>query len=243
MLTPAEEQGLAGLAVASRVQHALYRLAPTELAGLIERLRAGALAQHVIYLHDGDDRADPDPARPDHGAAGPGRLPPPRHPDRAERAQAAAGALPPRLHRARDPPPARRGGALAPRVLGAEPGGAQPGLRPARRADRLHQPDVEGHAAVRRAQPERHRRPAHGADLRAADRRHRRAGAARGRPRARALGGHRHARAAHPGAARPPGRDRQRAAGLLRRAQVRRQRPGRAGSSSPAICATATASR
>ena len=44
MLTPAEEQGLAGLAVASRVQHALYRLAPTELAGLIERLRAGALA-------------------------------------------------------------------------------------------------------------------------------------------------------------------------------------------------------
>ena len=53
MLTPAEEQGLAGLAVASRVQHALYRLAPTELAGLIERLRAGALAHHVIYLHEG----------------------------------------------------------------------------------------------------------------------------------------------------------------------------------------------
>jgi hypothetical protein len=53
MLTRAEEQGLAGLAVASRVQHALYRLAPTELAGLIERLRAGALAQHVIYLHEG----------------------------------------------------------------------------------------------------------------------------------------------------------------------------------------------
>lgn len=53
MLTPAEEQGLAGLAVASRVQHALYRLAPTELAGLIERLRAEALAQQVIYLHEG----------------------------------------------------------------------------------------------------------------------------------------------------------------------------------------------
>ena len=53
MLTRAEEQGLAGLAVASRVQHALYRLAPTELAGLIERLRTGALAQHVIYLHEG----------------------------------------------------------------------------------------------------------------------------------------------------------------------------------------------
>ena len=53
MLTPAEEQGLAGLAVASRVQHALYRLAPTRLAGLIERLRADALAHHVIYLHEG----------------------------------------------------------------------------------------------------------------------------------------------------------------------------------------------
>jgi hypothetical protein len=53
MLTPAEEQGLAGLAVASRVQHALYRLAPAELVALIERLRAGALAEHVIYVHDG----------------------------------------------------------------------------------------------------------------------------------------------------------------------------------------------
>ncbi|HKT61532.1 MAG TPA: hypothetical protein VJQ46_15865 [Gemmatimonadales bacterium] len=54
MLTPAEEHGLAGLALASRVQHALYRLAPTELAGIIERLRAGAVADHVVYLHEGD---------------------------------------------------------------------------------------------------------------------------------------------------------------------------------------------
>ena len=54
MLTPAEEQGLAGLALASRVQHALYRLAPAELAGIIERLRAGALAHHVVYLHEGE---------------------------------------------------------------------------------------------------------------------------------------------------------------------------------------------
>jgi len=54
MLTPAEELGLAGLALASRVQHALYRLPPAELAGLIERLRAGALAQHVVYLHEGE---------------------------------------------------------------------------------------------------------------------------------------------------------------------------------------------
>ena len=48
MLTLAEEEGLAGLALASRVQHALYRLAPAELAGLIERLRAGALSHHVV---------------------------------------------------------------------------------------------------------------------------------------------------------------------------------------------------
>jgi hypothetical protein len=54
MLTPAEEHGLAGLALASRVQHALYRLAPGELAGIIERLRAGAVADHVVYLHEGD---------------------------------------------------------------------------------------------------------------------------------------------------------------------------------------------
>ena len=54
MLTPAEELGLAGLALASRVQHALYRLAPAELAALIERLRAGAIAQHVVYLHEGE---------------------------------------------------------------------------------------------------------------------------------------------------------------------------------------------
>ncbi len=54
MLTPAEERGLAGLALASRVQHALSRLAPAELAGIIERLRAGALAHHVVYLHEGE---------------------------------------------------------------------------------------------------------------------------------------------------------------------------------------------
>jgi hypothetical protein len=54
MLTPAEEHGLAGLALASRVQHALYRLTPTELAGIIERLRAGAVADHVVYLREGD---------------------------------------------------------------------------------------------------------------------------------------------------------------------------------------------
>ena len=53
MLTAAEEEGLAGLALASRVQHALYRLAPPQLAALIDQLRAGAIDRHVVYLHEG----------------------------------------------------------------------------------------------------------------------------------------------------------------------------------------------
>jgi hypothetical protein len=54
MLTPAEELGLTGLAVASRVQHALSRIAPAELAEVVERLREGALAHHLGYLHEGE---------------------------------------------------------------------------------------------------------------------------------------------------------------------------------------------
>jgi hypothetical protein len=53
MLTPAEEQGLSGLALASRVYHALYRLSETELASLIEQLHEGARDRHLIYLHEG----------------------------------------------------------------------------------------------------------------------------------------------------------------------------------------------
>jgi hypothetical protein len=53
MLTVAEEQGLSGLALASRVQRALYRLPEATIAELIERLREGARERHVIYLHDG----------------------------------------------------------------------------------------------------------------------------------------------------------------------------------------------
>ena len=54
MLTAAEEQGLSGLALASQVQHAFYRLPEATIAGLIERLRQGALERHVFYLHDGE---------------------------------------------------------------------------------------------------------------------------------------------------------------------------------------------
>jgi hypothetical protein len=54
MLTPAEELGLSGSALASRVQRALHCLPEAVLAGLIERLRDAALAQHLVYLHDGE---------------------------------------------------------------------------------------------------------------------------------------------------------------------------------------------
>jgi hypothetical protein len=53
MLTPAEELGLSGLAIASRVHHALYRLGDAGLKELIEELHRGALTRHLIYLHDG----------------------------------------------------------------------------------------------------------------------------------------------------------------------------------------------
>jgi hypothetical protein len=57
MLTPAEELGLSGLALASRVHHALYRLGEAGLRHLIEDLRQGAIARHLVYLHDGDVEA------------------------------------------------------------------------------------------------------------------------------------------------------------------------------------------
>ena len=52
MLTPAEELGLSGAAVASRVQRALHRLPEQALAEMLERLRSGALARHLVYCRD-----------------------------------------------------------------------------------------------------------------------------------------------------------------------------------------------
>lgn len=53
MLTPAEEQGLSGMALASRVYHALYGLGEAQIARLIQQLHEGARDRHMIYLHDG----------------------------------------------------------------------------------------------------------------------------------------------------------------------------------------------
>lgn len=57
MLTPAEELGLRGAAIASRIQLAFHRLPETELADLLEQLREGALQRHLVYCRD--DGLDP----------------------------------------------------------------------------------------------------------------------------------------------------------------------------------------
>jgi hypothetical protein len=53
MLTTAEEQGLSGMALASRVYHALYRVDESQLRCLIQQLHEGAVARHLIYLNNG----------------------------------------------------------------------------------------------------------------------------------------------------------------------------------------------
>jgi hypothetical protein len=53
MLTPAEALGLSGLALASRVNKALYTFPDAELAELAGRLRQEALARGLIYMRDG----------------------------------------------------------------------------------------------------------------------------------------------------------------------------------------------
>jgi hypothetical protein len=54
MLTPAEELGLSGLGLASRVRKAFYNIPEPELLELIRRMREEASARHLIYLRDGE---------------------------------------------------------------------------------------------------------------------------------------------------------------------------------------------
>jgi hypothetical protein len=53
MLTPAEELGLAGMSLASRVRKAFYTLPESQILGLIDRIREEALRRHLVYLRDG----------------------------------------------------------------------------------------------------------------------------------------------------------------------------------------------
>jgi hypothetical protein len=52
MLTPAEELGLSGLRLASRVRKAFERIPEPDLAALMQRMREECYRRHVVYLRD-----------------------------------------------------------------------------------------------------------------------------------------------------------------------------------------------
>ena len=54
MLTPAEEMGLSGLSLASRVRKAFYNLPEAEVVALIRRIHEESTRRHLIYLRDGE---------------------------------------------------------------------------------------------------------------------------------------------------------------------------------------------
>jgi hypothetical protein len=54
MLTPAEELGLSGLSLASRVRAAFHKIPEAEVVELIERIRDESFRRHLIYLRDGE---------------------------------------------------------------------------------------------------------------------------------------------------------------------------------------------
>src|SRR5215813_3936091 len=54
MLTPAEELGLSGLSLASRVRKAFYQIPEPQLAQMLEKIRDESFRRHLIYLRDGE---------------------------------------------------------------------------------------------------------------------------------------------------------------------------------------------
>ncbi len=54
MLTPAEELGLRGLSLASRVREAFYKIPQAELLALMERIRDESARQQLTYVRDGE---------------------------------------------------------------------------------------------------------------------------------------------------------------------------------------------
>jgi hypothetical protein len=54
MLTPAEELGLSGISLASRVRKAFYKIPEAQLVELMQRLREESFRRHLIYLRDGE---------------------------------------------------------------------------------------------------------------------------------------------------------------------------------------------
>lgn len=57
MLTPAEELGLSGLSLASRVRNSIFKIPNAELGALLQRIRDEALHRHVVYLRNGQPEA------------------------------------------------------------------------------------------------------------------------------------------------------------------------------------------
>src|SRR5581483_8319522 len=54
MLTPAEELGLSGLSLATRVRKVFFNMPEQKLAQLIEQLHAESVQRRLVYLRDGD---------------------------------------------------------------------------------------------------------------------------------------------------------------------------------------------
>jgi len=57
MLTPAEELGLSGLALASRVRKAFYKIPEAQAVTLIQRIREETVRRGLLYLRDGEEDA------------------------------------------------------------------------------------------------------------------------------------------------------------------------------------------
>ena len=54
MLTPAEEMGLSGLSLASRVRKAFYQIPEAEVVDMMRRIHEESTRRHLIYLRDGE---------------------------------------------------------------------------------------------------------------------------------------------------------------------------------------------
>jgi hypothetical protein len=54
MLTPAEELGLSGSNLASRIRKAFYTIPPQQLRRLLEEIRTESFRRHLIYLREGE---------------------------------------------------------------------------------------------------------------------------------------------------------------------------------------------
>jgi hypothetical protein len=57
MLTPAEEMGLSGLGLASRVRKAFYQIPEAEVRALLRRIREESVRRELVYLRDGEKDA------------------------------------------------------------------------------------------------------------------------------------------------------------------------------------------